>query len=154
RSVYDHVLSKRAEEMGCDIHYRTAVRGLKRDGDRIESLTLDDGTEVHAKYYVDCSGHAGILRRNMGVEVEEPSKLRNIAVWNYWRDTEWSVKLCIDRTRIQVMSLGSGWIWYIQIGDDRTSVGFGCPADYYKDSSLNLEELYTKALRDEPHITD
>src|SRR5262249_22044672 len=39
-------------------------------------------------------------------------------------------------------------------GDDRTSVGFVCPADYYKNSGLSLEELYSQALSDEARITD
>jgi flavin-dependent dehydrogenase len=153
RATYDAVLCDHAQSLGCDVRFRAAVREVDRDGDRITGLVLDDGSEVHAKYYVDASGHSGIIRRKMRVEIEEPSLLRNIAVWDYWRNGEWAVQLGIEGTRIQVLSIGYGWIWYIQIGDDRTSVGFVCPADYYKKTGLSVEELYTKALSEEPRVT-
>lgn len=152
RATYDKVLADHAAEFGCEIRYETAVRDVCADGDRIQSIVLDDGTEVFAKYFVDASGHAGILRRKMGVEIEEPSLLRNIAVWDYWTDAEWAVKLGNGGTRIQVMSLGYGWMWFIQIGNDRTSVGFVCPAEYYKQSGKSLEQLYVQAIQDEPNI--
>jgi hypothetical protein len=90
----------------------------------------------------------------MGVEIEEPSLLRNIAVWDYWNDAEWAVQLGIGGTRIQILSLGYGWVWFIQIGDSRTSVGFVCPADYYRKSGLTPEQLYVKALSEEPRVCE
>lgn len=50
------------------------------------------------------------------------------------------------------MSLGYGWIWFIPISPDRTSIGFVCPADYYKKSGMKHEELYKKALSEEPRL--
>lgn len=152
RATYDSVLSDHAQSLGCSIHYCSPVRDVWHEGNRITGLALDNGTTVSAKYYVDASGHAGILRRKMGVEIEEPALLRNIAVWDYWRDGEWAVQLGVDGTRIQILSVGYGWLWYIQIGNDRTSVGLVCPADYYKESGLSIEALYQKAIGDEPKI--
>ena len=154
RSIYDQVLANRAAALGCEIHYQSPVREVQSSGDKITGLKLGDGTEVKAKYYVDASGHTGIIRRNMGVEVEEPSLLRNIAIWDYWTDAEWAVQLGIGGTRIQILSLGYGWIWFIQIGDSRTSVGFVCPADYYKNCGLSPEDLYKKALSEEPRVCE
>ncbi|HEY3783207.1 MAG TPA: NAD(P)/FAD-dependent oxidoreductase [Fimbriimonadaceae bacterium] len=150
RSIYDKLLSDHAEKLGCDIRFNTSVRSVEKNGDRVESLTLNDGTKVKAKHYVDASGHVGILRRAMGVEIEEPSALKNIAIWDYWRNAEWAVSLGIGGTRIQILSLGYGWIWFIPISPDRTSIGFVCPADYYKKSGLTIEKLYENALNEEP----
>lgn len=152
RAAYDKILLDYAEELGCGVCYRTAVREVRRNGDRVEGLVLADGTEVRAKWYVDATGHVGFLRRAMGVDVEEPSSLKNVAGWDYWRNAEWAVSLGIGGTRIQILSLGYGWIWFIPIGPDRTSIGFVCPAEHYKESGLSMEELYLKALTEEPRL--
>lgn len=115
-------------------------------------MTLEDGSRVTARYYIDASGHSGIIRRSVGVPIEEPSKLRNIAVWAYWEDADWAVSIGVSGTRIQVMSLGWGWIWFIPIGPTRTSIGLVMPVDYYKRSGLKPDEVYREALHSEPRI--
>ena len=152
RSIYDKALLEYAEELGCEVFYRSAVREVQRNDDRVEGLLLADGTQVKAKYYVDATGHSGLLRRSMGVEIDEPSRLKNIAVWDYWRNALWADSLGIGGTRIQILSLGFGWIWFIPISPDRTSIGFVCPADYYKSAGCSIEELYTRAVALEPRL--
>jgi flavin-dependent dehydrogenase len=152
RGVYDKILLDFAKESGVDVMENTAVRTVKKMGDHVDGLILEDGTEVTARYYIDASGHAGLLRRAMGVEIEEPSSLKNVAFWDYWQNTEWAVTLGVGGTRIQVMSVGYGWLWFIPISPTRTSCGFVCPADYYKKSGLTPEQLYLKAIEEEPRI--
>jgi flavin-dependent dehydrogenase len=152
RSVFDKILLDHARELGCQVSEGTAVRQVLKKGHRVDGLVLEDGTVIEARYYVDASGHAGFLRRAMGVPVEEPSALKNIAIWDYWQNAEWAVKLGIGGTRIQIMSVGYGWLWFIPLSPTRTSLGFVCPADYYRDSGLRPEELYLKAISDEPRI--
>jgi flavin-dependent dehydrogenase len=153
RAIYDKVLGDYSRELGCDVRYESPVREVLREGDRITALGLGDGTKVRAKYYVDASGHSGIIRRSMGVEIEEPALLRNIAIWDYWTDAEWAVQLGIGGTRVQVLSLGYGWIWFVQISDCRTSVGLVCPAEYYKNCGKTPEQLYLQAIGDESRVT-
>jgi flavin-dependent dehydrogenase len=152
RAVYDKILLDHAKELGCEVHEATGVRKVVQEDDLIDHLVLDNGEIVRAKTYVDASGHAGVLRRAMGVDVSEPSTLKNIAIWDYWQSAEWAVSLGVGGTRVQVMSLGYGWIWFIPISETRTSVGFICPADYYKKTGLKPTELYMKALAEEPRI--
>ena len=152
RAIYDKILLDRAGELGCEVRAGVQVRRANCDGDSINSIVLDDGQEIAAKFFVNASGHVGVLRRSLGVGVSEPSALQNVAFWNYWRNAEWAVKIGVGGTRIQIMSLGYGWIWFIPLGPDRTSVGFVCPAGYYKSTGLRPEELYTKALFEEKRI--
>lgn len=152
RAIYDKILLDHARELGCEVREACAVRQVRRTGDHVDGLILEDGTEVTARFYVDASGHVGFLRRAMRVEIEEPSNLKNIAVWDYWENAEWAVKLGIGGTRVQVMSIGYGWLWFIPLGPTKTSVGFVCPAEYYRQSGLKPEDLYLKAIRDEPRI--
>lgn len=153
RAIYDKILLDQAREYGCEVREGTAVRTVDHLKDEVRSITLDTGEEVRAKYYVDASGHVGFMRRKLNVAVTEPSALQNVAFWNYWRNAEWAVRIGVGGTRIQIMSLGYGWIWFIPMGPDRTSVGFVCPADYYKKSGMKPEDLYLKALREEPRIS-
>jgi len=152
RSIYDEILLNHAAASGCDVRQETAVRSIRRTGDRIDGLVLGDGSEVQARYYIDASGHGGMIRRNMGIDIECPSSLQNIAIWDYWRNAEWAVSIGVGGTRIQILSLPYGWIWFIPLGPDRTSIGLVVPAQYYKESGKRPEELYAEAMRSDEVI--
>lgn len=154
RFVYDKILLDRARELGAEVREGVGVRAVERDGDRIERLALDDGTAVEAKHYIDASGGAGVLRRALGVECDVPTKLKNIAVWNYWRKEEWRTTLGKWSTRVLVLSLGWGWIWFIPLGPARVSIGLVCPAATYRESAMDFEALYAKALDEEPLVKE
>ena len=163
RAQYDKILLDHAQEMGANVFQDVKVMKVLFDGDRVEGLNvsaigelgnslLRDIDSVQARYYVDASGSAGLLRRTLGVEVDSPTKLRNIAMWDYWQNAEWAEHIGIGGTRIRVLSLGWGWIWFIPLGPTRTSVGLVTPADYLKQSGCRPEELYLRALGEEPDI--
>ena len=118
-------------------------------------LEVEDKTDqyvLEARHYVDASGNAAILRRAMDVPVTVPTKLMNVAMWDYWDNAEWAVKIGVGATRTLILSIGCGWIWFIPLGPTRTSIGFVCPADYYKKSGKTPRELYDWALSKEPLI--
>lgn len=152
RATYDQILLDRAQELGCVVRQGTRVTDVEHEGDRITGLRLDTGERITAKHYVDASGNAATLRRALDVPIEEPTTLRNIAIWDYWQNADWAVEIGVGGTRIQVMSLGWGWLWFIPLGPTRTSIGLVVPAEYYKQSKLRPAELYEKAVREEPRI--
>ncbi len=152
RSIYDEILLDHAAEMGCDVREGTRVLKVRTDGDRVDGLELSTGELVKARVYLDCSGHSGILRRAMKVSTHSPTALQNIAIWEYWQNADWAEEIGIEGTRIQVMSVGYGWIWFIPLGPKRTSIGLVIPAEYYKHSGKKPEELYNKALDDETRV--
>jgi flavin-dependent dehydrogenase len=152
RSIYDDILLKHAREMGCEVYEQTQVGEIERplEGDRVAGLVLRDGRRVTARWYIDASGHSGILRRAMGVQIDLATKLQNIAIWDYWDNAEWAVEIGVGGTRIQVMSQPNGWMWFIPIGPTRASLGFVCPAEYFKNSGKSVTTLYQEAIaRDE-----
>lgn len=153
RAIYDKILLDHAKELGADVFENTKIASVGKQGRKIAYLKLENGEQVTADMYVDASGNVAALRRSLGVPVDEPSALKNIAFYDYWQNAEWAVKLGIGGTRIQIMSLGYGWIWFIPLGPTRTSIGFVCPAEYYKSTGLKPEELYRKALAEEPRIS-
>jgi len=152
RAKYDKILLDHAKRLGCKVREETAIREILHTNDRVETLRLDNGEEIKPRYVIDASGGAGILRRAMGVEISSPTNLRNIAIWRYWDNAEWAVKIGVGGTRVFVMSLGYGWIWFIPLGPTRTSVGLIVPAEYYKSSGERPEALYDKAMGEDPMI--
>lgn len=149
RARYDELLLRHAEQLGCEVREGTAVREIERsteDNDEVTALALADGSRVTAKHYVDASGHVGVLRRAMGVQVDCPTLLKNIAIWRYWENTDWADTIGKGGTRVQVISVDFGWLWFIPISPTRTSLGLVCPASYYKESSKTTQQLYDEAI--------
>jgi flavin-dependent dehydrogenase len=154
RATYDKILLDRAAELGCEVRQNAAVTRVERDGDTVLGLRLASNELVTATHYVDASGNAGLLSKAMQVPIEAPTTLRNIAIWDYWQNAEWAVEIGVGGTRIQVLSLGWGWIWFIPMGPTRTSIGLVVPAEYYKQSGLRPAELYAKALAEEKRVAE
>ncbi|NES78546.1 MULTISPECIES: NAD(P)/FAD-dependent oxidoreductase [unclassified Okeania] len=152
RAIYDDILLRHAEELGCEVREETAVAKVDVEGDQINSLHLSNGKQITARYYIDASGHIGVLRRALGIKSDIPTKLQNIAIWDYWTNAEWADTIGVGGTRVQVMSLAHGWIWFIPLGPTRTSIGFICPAEHYKKLKKRPEEIYQEALQSEPRI--
>ncbi len=153
RSTYDDILLRHAESLGAVVREETQVREILHEGDRITGLKLDSGEVITARWYIDASGHVGLIRRAMGVESEVPPDLMNIAVWDYYDNAEWKIKIGVGGTRVQVRSLPYGWIWFIPMGPTKSSVGLVCPSSYYKESGLTPKELLHKALSEQPEIS-
>jgi flavin-dependent dehydrogenase len=163
RALYDKILLDHAREAGCHVKEGVKVQAIRRDGDRVTGLdlvaaseigrvALGDESEVTARYYVDASGNTGMMRRAMDVEIDAPTSLRNIAVWDYWQNAEWAERIGVGGTRIWILSLGWGWLWFIPLGPTRTSLGLVTSAEYLKRSGKRPEELYMQAVQEEPTI--
>jgi flavin-dependent dehydrogenase len=152
RAIYDQILLDHAEELGCVVRQGTRVLKCTSADDSVTALSLEGGEEITARWYIDASGHSGILRRNLGVGVTSPTSLQNIAVWDYWQNAKWAEEIGIDGTRVQVMSLGYGWIWFIPLGPTRTSVGLVMPKQTFKESGKEVSALYLEAIQADERI--
>ncbi|MCA9298448.1 MAG: tryptophan 7-halogenase, partial [Phycisphaerales bacterium] len=152
RARYDQILLDHAQELGCDVRQNTLVRTIEHEGDRVTALRTEGGDEITATHYIDASGGVGVLRRAMGVGVTHPGSLKNIAMWDYWENAEWAVTIGTGGTRVFVLSIGCGWIWFIPIGKTRVSIGFICPKEYYAECGKSIDELYEWALAQEPLV--
>lgn len=152
RAVYDEILLDHAAEMGCEVFEGTRIASIERDGDRVAAIVTGDGRRVTARYTVDASGNVGILRRAMGVKIDAPTLLQNIAFWDYFENDRWLDEEPIGRTRAHIRSLPYGWTWFIPIGPKRASIGLVVPAEYYKSSGKKPTELLDQALRDEKWV--
>lgn len=152
RAIYDKILLDHARDLGCEVRESVRVVKVGREGDRVTGLELEGGERVEARWYVDASGHSGILRRAMGVEVTSPTSLQNVAIWDYWRNADWAERIGVGGTRVQVISVKNGWIWFIPLGPDRTSTGLIVPAATYKAQGRPPADLYADALQEDDRL--
>lgn len=152
RALYDDILLRHAAEFGCEVREECGVRKIHHENKTITSIETDKGETLTARYYLDASGHIGVLRRAVGVKTTSPTSLQNIAMWDYWENTDWAVEIGVGGTRVQVLSVAAGWIWFIPLGPTRTSIGFICPVEHYKERGVSPSELYDEALKSEPRI--
>lgn len=154
RAIYDDILLKHAQELGCDVLMPVGVTDVECESERIESVLLSNGRRIRARWYIDASGHTGVLRRALGIPTEVPTNLKNIAIWDYWTNTKWAEEIGIGGTRVQIMSRPHGWIWFIPVGPTRTSIGLICPAKFAKDSGQSPEQLYSEAIQADERISE
>lgn len=154
RSLYDKILLDHSQSLGTEVRQPAKVVKVLKVGDRVSGLSLSTGETVTARYYVDASGNSGILRRTMDVPCDYPSNLKNIAIYDYWQNADWASKVGVGATRILVLTVGFGWMWFIPISPTRTSLGLVVPVEYYKQSGKTPEELYKVAIASEPRVQE
>jgi flavin-dependent dehydrogenase len=152
RAIYDEILLDHAETCGVEVRQETQVREVLVDGDRVTGIRLASGEELNAKHYVDATGAAALFSRAFGIEHDAPTELRNIAMWDYYENAEWAVKIGVGGTRIQIRSLPYGWLWFIPLGPTRSSLGLVCPSAYYKERGVTPEALFEDAVASQPDI--
>ncbi len=154
RAVYDKILLEHAMALGCEVWQETKVASVEYQGDKVDAINLASGQTLAARYYVDASGNAAVLRRALAIKTSVPTQLKNIAVWDYWQNAEWAETIGNGGTRVQVMSISTGWLWFIPLSPTRTSIGYICPAAFYKTQSKKPDELYQWALSQCPRISE
>lgn len=152
RAIYDELLLNHARSLGVEAREGTLVREVLTEGDRVTGVMLDNGQKLTARWYIDASGNVNLFRRALGVGVDVTEELKNVAIWDYWQNAEWAENIGVGGTRVQVRSLPYGWVWFIPLGPTRTSVGLITPAEHFKKSGKEAEELYLEALHSQPQI--
>ncbi len=75
RQDVDHYLVRTAIDYGVDYRDNTTVTGVAVEPDLVR-VTVEDGSELSARYIVDASGRNSVLAAQYGLR-EEPSRLRH-----------------------------------------------------------------------------
>jgi flavin-dependent dehydrogenase len=131
RGEFDKILADTVETMGVPISYGTSVTGIRFNPDHSSVTTLEDGSEVAARFIVDGSGYGRVIPKLFGLD--KPSSLPpRKAMFVHVRDTRRSLADEPNRITIVVHEPGV-WIWIIPFSNGNTSVGFvGDPAFFDK----------------------
>ncbi|MEZ4390965.1 MAG: tryptophan 7-halogenase [Polyangiales bacterium] len=149
RGDFDHLLARNAARLGAELLEGVTVRGTIREGARVVGLRAErDGApvEVRARYVIDASGQDAVLAHEL-TERRYIEGLKSLAVWSYW---EGAARLPGDATdHIVTVSTPTGWVWFIPLSPERTSVGV-VTSDWSAlrgEAPASLDAFYTAALQ-------
>jgi flavin-dependent dehydrogenase len=161
RGIFENELARLALERGIRFEDRTVVRAVDlADSTQKDSLHRvsyeQDGVarEIEARWLVDASGRAGLLKRKLGLA--EANEHHANAVWfrigeridvNEWsRDGEWLARCTPPHRWLSTNHLcGDGyWVWLIPLASGSHSVGIVCDAQTHPIEGMNT---FDKAMQ-------
>lgn len=163
RGIFETFLGEEARRRGIDFRDGATVKGfsLGEQGGAHEVRFIDDEGEhtVAARWLLDASGRAGLLRRRLELTVDNGHHAN--AVWfrmdarldiGRWSDdAEWGARCTPpERWRSTNHLMGAGyWAWLIPLGSGAHSVGIVCdaamhPLDGMRDFEQALQWLLEK----------
>lgn len=140
RAKFDHILLDHAQTNGVEVLQEHRVTDFIFEGERCVGLTYKDKFneqhEVRAKFVVDASGQNALIGKQKNL-LKYDEGLKNLAVWTYFKngkryEGELSGNIITEHSH-------KGWMWYIPLKDNITSVGWVAPANV-----INRKELATQ----------
>lgn len=125
RARFDEILLRNAARAGVDVREASPVRRVLTDGERVHGVeyTGQDGTTntAHARFVIDASGNTSRLHGQVGGERVYSDFFRNLAVFGYYAGGQRLPEP--NSGNIFCAAFDAGWLWYIPLRDNLTSVG-------------------------------
>jgi flavin-dependent dehydrogenase len=167
RGRLENSLLKMAREDGTTVLDGTSVREIEL-GDPLHRMVVDaaDGSHtVRARWLVDSSGRAGLLKRKLGLA--RPASHAANACWfrfpdrlrvdDWSDDPAWQARVSTRQRWLSTNHLmGAGyWVWLIPLGSGSTSVGIVADPALHPFHRLNRFERAVDWLREfEPQCAE
>ena len=134
RAQFDLMLIEHAAEQGATVYQESLIKRVLFDGDRAYGVEaqLADGTlqEFTAPVVVDATGQKAMLSNKFGWRVRDP-KLKKAVLYSYFKGAHREPDLNGGATLVLRTPKGSnGWVWYIPLENDITSVGVVADPEY------------------------
>ncbi|MFJ2236590.1 tryptophan 7-halogenase [Streptomyces sp. NPDC087859] len=125
RSRFDEILLRGARRAGVEVREGSPVRRVVADDERVRGVeyTDTDGNSrtAHAPYVIDASGNTSRIHGGVGGGRVYSDFFRNLAVFGYFAG---GARLPEPNSgNIFCAAFDAGWLWYIPLRDDLTSVG-------------------------------
>lgn len=146
RSEFDEMLFRNATANGVDT----------REGVRVDRVDLgESGVAVHARegatrhvfrgrYLVDASGRDTFLSKKLGLKRKNPAH-GSAAIFSHFKGVK--RRSGDEQGNISIYWFDHGWMWFIPLRDDLTSIGAVCHPDYLKQKKLSNEEFLLETLK-------
>lgn len=143
RADFDTLLLDRARELGVRVIENAIVKeplftGERMTGVRYQLRNEEQVIEAGSRMVVDASGQQRWLGRHFDM-VNWHEDLRNIAVWSYYQGCR---RYEGEKAgNILTENRPHGWLWFIPISDDVTSIGYVTPTSELAASGLAPERM-------------
>ncbi|RJL27229.1 NAD(P)/FAD-dependent oxidoreductase [Bailinhaonella thermotolerans] len=150
RAEFDAMLVGRARELGVHVVEDATVKDALFDGDRVAGVRYQvrgrgELEEARARFTVDATGQQRWLGRHFDL-VDWHEDLRNIAIWGYWQGCRRFDGERAGHTLVE--ALPTGWLWFIPLGQDTTSIGYVTSSELLTNSGLSAEKLFETQLEE------
>jgi tryptophan 7-halogenase len=134
--LYARYLRRYSEARAVQRHEGKVISVAQHTSGHIASVTLDNGVELSADLFIDCSGFRGVL-------IEQTLKT-GYEDWSHWLPCNRAVALPTERTSAlppytKAMARTAGWQWRIPL-QHRTGNGHVYCSDFISDQQA-LEQL-------------
>jgi flavin-dependent dehydrogenase len=168
RGRLENFLLRSDAELGATALDGCRVRSIALDGTRGHRVSLsgpDGPREITARWVVDASGRAGLLKRQLGL-VRPSAHAANAAWWRFrsrikiddWSDDgAWKARVPSGRrwqSTVHLMGVGY-WFWLIPLGSGSHSFGIVADGDIHPFARINRFERALDWLREfEPQAAE
>ena len=141
RAEFDTVLLDHAMKRGVTVYQPATVEGTEFDARGVTvSATTESGRQsVRAAMLVDATGRAAFMASRVGTRRRIPN-LGKVALFAHYRGA--ARRPGLEEGNIRIYVFTEGWIWWIPLANDLTSVGAVCHGRTVKAWSGTLEGLH------------
>ena len=167
RGLFENALAARALELGVDVAQGARVRGIELGGDSHRVTYEQFGREatVEARWVVDASGRASLLKRQLGLEADCGHHINS--AWFRLRGgldiEDWGAgdEAWLDRMSERGLRkfstnhlMGEGyWIWLIPLSSGHISIGVCADPRFHPFEEINEFDRFVGWLREhEPQL--
>lgn len=169
RGRFENFLGEEARRLGVRFHDGAVVRAIELSADeddhRVAWERDGDSVEATARWVVDASGRAGLIKRKLDLAAPEIHDAN--AVWwrvdgfidpKTWSDDAAWLSRCTppDRWRSTNHMCGPGyWFWLIPLSSGAHSLGIVCDATMHPLETMNTHEKAMAWLREhQPRVAE
>ena len=136
-----------AEATSAAVRIASAGDPCDRTDDALLASTSsgNDGDEIFAPVVVDASGQSSLLANRLGLRRFDP-RLRNGAVWTYYRGASREPGIDEGATLVLHTCERKGWFWYIPLPDNVVSIGVVASIEYLLQGRGEPEQIFHQEL--------
>lgn len=156
RSRFDAILLDNARRVGVEVREGCRVKGVIADEERVRGVSWTgpggEIREARARYVVDASGNGSRIHGEVGGGRTYSDFFRNIAVFGYFAGGARLPKP--NDGNIFCAAFDEGWIWYIPLRDDLTSVGAVVSREHAAALQRDPEAAWRRMIDACPEVRD
>ena len=157
RMEFDQMIVEKARESGAEVREQHRVLDLIRDAEgKVVGVTAEDHEgarhDLRARVVVDASGRDCLVSSKSRWRKRDP-ELNKIAIWTYFEGAMRDPGLDAGSTTVAYVP-EKGWFWYIQMRNNRISVGIVAERDYLYRETRDPAEIMAREIGENEWIKE